>query len=163
MMSDAPSLCIRQALVAEYGELEKLTIDSFEPITWMKRADERFGPLNGKDWRQRWQARLAQIFANETVLLGTIGGKTVALATVTLDVPARLGLIDLLCVFRGEQGKGYGRAMLRGVLRYLKEQGATHANLECLTTNEAGNRLYASEGFEEVARSIRWFIRIPEA
>jgi ribosomal protein S18 acetylase RimI-like enzyme len=44
----------------------------------------------------------------------------------------------------------------------LKQQGAEHAHLECLVDNEAGNNLYRSEGFTEVARSIRWFIRIPD-
>ncbi len=161
-MSSDSVLSFRLALPSEYDKLEKLTIDSFEPITWMKKADDRFGPLNGKDWRQRWQARFAHIFATETVLLGEAGGELVALATANVDTSTRLGFIDLLCVFGGSQGKGYGRAMLRGMLSHLKEQGCIHANLDCLTDNEAGNRLYASEGFEEVARSIRWFIKIPE-
>ncbi|MCX6624852.1 MAG: GNAT family N-acetyltransferase [Acidobacteria bacterium] len=159
MTSDS-LLSFRLALPSEYDTLEKLTIESFEPITWMKRADERFGPLNGKDWRERWQTRFAHVFANQTVLLGEAGGEVVALATGTADEATRLGFIDLLCVFAGHQGKGYGRAMLRGMLECLKEQGCRHANLDCLTDNAVGNRLYASEGFEEVSRSIRWFVEI---
>jgi hypothetical protein len=33
-------------------------------------------------------------------------------------------------------------------------------NLDCLTDNAAGNALYASEGFEEVARHVRWFRKL---
>jgi hypothetical protein len=31
-----------------------------------------------------------------------------------------------------------------------------------LTDNDAGNALYASEGFVEMARHVRWFKRIAE-
>jgi len=87
---------------------------------------------------------------------------TVAFASGTLDEETRLGYIDLLAVDQSVQGRGYGRQMLRGMLSWLKQQGAEHAHLECLVDNEAGNNLYRSEGFTEVARSIRWFIRIPD-
>jgi hypothetical protein len=33
-------------------------------------------------------------------------------------------------------------------------------NLDCLTDNDSANALYASEGFEEVARHIRWFRKL---
>ena len=142
--------------------LERMIIDAFEPITWMKKADERFGPLNGRDWRQRWQSRVAHIFATQIVLLGETGGAIVAMASATIDPAARLGFIDLLAVDQRFQGRGYGREMLRGMLKHMKERGAVHAHLECLADNDAGNSLYRAEGFEEVARFIRWFIRIPD-
>jgi len=155
------ALSFRLAQPAEYPQLEKLTIDAFEPITWMKKADERFGPLNGLDWRARWQARFSHVFHTQHVLVGEEAGEVVALATGTIDDAARLGFIDLLAVDQRFQGRGYGREMLRGMLAYFREQGAGHAHLECLTDNDVGNCLYASEGFEEVARSVRWFKRLP--
>ncbi len=151
----------RLADPVEYDKLETLVIDSFEPITWFKNVDERFGPLNGKDWRERWRARMAKVFETEKVLVGEVEGDIVAFASGTIDAETSLGFIDLLAVDRRFQSKGYGREMLRGMLRYMKEQGAVHANLDCLTTNTRGNEIYKSEGFEEVARSIRWFIKIP--
>lgn len=42
-----------------------------------------------------------------------------------------------------------------------KHVAGMHAHLECLVDNDAGNSLCRSEGFAEVARSIRWFIKIP--
>ena len=50
--------------------------------------------------------------------------------------------------------------MLRGVIEHLKGVGIQYVHLDCLTDNEAGNALYESEGFEEVARHIRWFRKI---
>lgn len=155
------SLRFRLAVPSEYKPLETLVIDSFEAITWLKSADEKFGLLNGLDWRQRWQLRFRGIFDTEMVLVGELDGGVVACATGTLEEETKLGYIDLLAVDRRFQGQGLGREMLRGMLKHLKAQGATHCHLECLTDNEVGNRLYASEGFQEASRSIRWFIKIP--
>ena len=41
--------------------LEKLAIDSFGPITWMKKADPRFGPLcDGIGLTEYWRRRGVQ-------------------------------------------------------------------------------------------------------
>jgi ribosomal protein S18 acetylase RimI-like enzyme len=153
-------LTFRLAVPSDYAKVETLVIDAFEPITWFKKADARWGPLNGKEWRQRWQLRFAAAFKTQIVLVGEAEGEIAAVATGTIDLDTRLGFIDLLAVDRRFQGRGYGREMLRGMLRHMKEQGAVHAHLDCLVDNEAANSLYRSEGFEEAARSIRWFVKI---
>ena len=51
--------------------------------------------------------------------------------------------------------------MLRAMLAHLKREGAVHAYLDCLTSNEAGNELYRSEGFKESAGFAYWFVKIP--
>ena len=154
-------LTFRIAREGDFLPLERLVIDSFEPITWFKTLDERFGPLNGRGWRERWRRRWAVVFQSEIVLVGEAQGEIVACATGTIDLDTRLGYIDLLAVDNRRQGKGYGRQMLRGMLRHMREQGCVHANLDCLSDNGPGNCLYRSEGFEKVAESIRWFIKIP--
>jgi ribosomal protein S18 acetylase RimI-like enzyme len=154
------SLVFRLATPADYNRLEELVIASFEPITWFRRADERFGPMNGLDWRARWRLRFTKVFHSQIVLVGEEAGEIAAIATGTIEPETRLGYIDLLAVDQRRQGRGYGRAMLHGMLRHMREQGAEHVHLECLTTNQAGNALYQSEGFQEVARSIRWLIKI---
>ncbi|MBI3472392.1 MAG: GNAT family N-acetyltransferase [Candidatus Solibacter usitatus] len=156
------TLQFRLARADEYQKVEDLLIESFEPITWHKKLDESFGPLNGLDWRQRWKRRVAEVWKTQIVLAGEADGELIAVSCGTLDPHTRLGFIDLIAVDHRYQGKGYGRDMLRGMLRHFREQGALHANLECLTDNDRGNRLYRAEGFQEVARSIRWFIRLGE-
>ena len=153
-------LAIRLATPADQTAIERLVLAAFEPITWQKRLDARFGPLNGNDWQARWRTRLSKIFATQIVLVGEQSGAMAAVATATIDQAAALGFIDVLAVSREFQGQGLGREMLRGTLAHLKSLGCQYVNLDCLIDNDAGNALYASEGFEEVARHIRWFRRI---
>jgi ribosomal protein S18 acetylase RimI-like enzyme len=51
--------------------------------------------------------------------------------------------------------------MLREMMQYMKTLGGRYVYLDCLTDNDTGNTLYRAEGFEEVARQVRWFRRIP--
>src|SRR5690348_5822061 len=113
-------LHVRLATATDHSALEKLVIDSFEPITWQKKLDAEFGPLNGCDWRQRWSARLQKIFATQTVLIGEADGKAAAMASVTIDRESALGYVDVLAVGRDFQGRGFGREMLRGTIEHLK-------------------------------------------
>ena len=153
-------LAIRPLTASDYGPVSKLVIDSFEPITWQKKLDANIGPLNGRDWRTRWQARLNHIFATQIVLLGEDDGELAAFASGTVDPESTLGFIDVLAVGRDFQGRGFGREMLRAMMDHLKGLGCQYVHLDCLTDNDAGNTLYRSEGFEEVARHIRWFRKI---
>jgi ribosomal protein S18 acetylase RimI-like enzyme len=154
-------LLIRPAEQRDHAPLEKLVIDSFEPITWQKPLDETFGPLNGRDWRQRWQSRLQNIFRSQLVLVGeSEDGRLAALATATIDREAALAYVDVLAVGRDFQGRGYGRLMLRAAIEHYRTLGCKYVHLDCLTNNEAGNALYEKEGFREVARHIRWFREI---
>jgi len=153
-------LTIRPARPSDFAALETLVIESFEPITWQKKLDETVGPLNGRDWRQRWAARLHHIFRTQEVLLGESAGELAAMASATVDREAALGFIDVLAVGRSFQGLGLGREMLRGMIQHLKGLDCHFVHLDCLTDNDPGNALYQAEGFEEVARHIRWFRKI---
>jgi ribosomal protein S18 acetylase RimI-like enzyme len=153
-------LTIRSATAADYYAVETFVIDSFEPITWQKKLDAKIGPLNGRNWRARWQARLRRIFATQVVLVGESDSQIAAMASATLDHDSALGLIDVLAVARQFQGQGIGHEMLRGMIEHLKTLGMKYVNLECLHDNDAGNALYKSAGFQEVARHIRWFRKI---
>jgi len=79
------TLIIRPASPGDFAALETLVIDSFEPITWQKKLDHGFGPLNGCDWRERWRLRLRKIFATQEVLVGEADGELAAMASATID------------------------------------------------------------------------------
>jgi GNAT superfamily N-acetyltransferase len=153
-------LRFRLATPADYEALRTMIISSFEPITWFKKIDQKIGPLNGVDWLGRWNARLDKVFATQIVLIGETDSGIAAAATGTVESATALGFIDLLAVDQRYQGKGFGREMLRGMLDHFRTLGMKHANLECLTDNDRGNALYASEGWDIVASSNRWFIRL---
>ncbi len=156
----APQLDYRLATPDDLPALTKMVIAAFEPITWQKKLDESFGPLNGRDWRDRWTSRLEKICETQIVLLGESAGRLAAMASATLDQASALGFIDVLAVSAEFQGHGLGRQMLRGMIAHLQGLGCQHVNLDCLADNETANALYQSEGFTEVARHIRWFKRI---
>ena len=139
-----------------------MIIESFGPITWFRQLDERIGPLNGCDWRRRWEIRLEKVFNSQTLLVGEVDGRIVAAATGDYDPQTALGLVDLLAVDPAEQGKGYGRAMLRGMLDHFRSLGALYCTLECLADNEKGNALYRAEGWLPVTQSNRWFIELED-
>lgn len=154
------SLSIRPAAAADHAAIEALVIASFEPVTWQRGVDRRFGPLNGRDWRQRWQSRLRNIFQTQVVLVGEVEGQIAAMASATIDRESALAFIDVLAVAGTFQGQGLGRAMLRGTIEHLKHLGCQYVQLDCLTDNDAANALYRDEGFAEVACHIRWFRKI---
>jgi ribosomal protein S18 acetylase RimI-like enzyme len=153
-------LHFRPAGQSEHPAIETMVIDSFEPVTWAKKLDQKVGPLNGRDWRRRWQARMRTIFATQVILVGEIEGEIRAMSSATLDADTGLAYIDLLAVDGRFRRRGYGREMLRGMMQHLRELGAQYVNLDCLTDNHTANELYRAEGFEEVARHIRWFRRL---
>lgn len=151
---------IRRATEQDYAEVEKLVIDSFEPVTWARPLEQMFGPLNGVDWQARWKIRMRKIFDDQIVLLGMVNGVLTAASSCTLEQATALAYIDILAVGRDQQGHGYGREMLRATIEHLRGLGAQYVNLDCLIDNDKGNALYEDEGFVEVARHIRWFRRI---
>jgi ribosomal protein S18 acetylase RimI-like enzyme len=154
-------LDFRPANPSEYPKIESMVIESFEPISWVKRLEDRMGPLNNRDWRTRWKDRMRHVFATEIVLVGETRRQIAAMSSGTLDAAAALAYIDLLAVDRRFRRRGYGREMLRGMMQHMKTLGGQYVYLDCLTDNDTGNNLYRAEGFEEVVRQIRWFRRIP--
>lgn len=153
-------LQIRSASAEDFEAIEKMVIDSFAPITWARTLDENYGPLNGADWQARWRSRLQKVFAEQIILVGEIDNKLAAMSSSSLDSQAALAFIDLVAVAATHQRHGYGREMLRATMQHMRELGAQYVHLDCLTTNEKANALYEAEGFEEVARHIRWFRKI---
>ena len=155
------SLEIRLAKSSDYKRLEHLIVESFEPISLYRKVEERFGPFNGKGWREQWHLRLRKVFDREFILVGEADGEIVAAATGTCTPETRLAFLNLLAVDRRFHRRGFGREMLRAMMEYMKEQGAEHMHLDCLADNDSANDLYRAEGFQEMGRSIYWYAKIP--
>src|SRR5690349_15216798 len=119
-------LDFRLASTTEYQQIESMVIESFEPISWIKRLQDRMGPLNNRDWRTRWKDRMRHVFATQIVLIGETGGELAAMSSGTLDQDAALAYIDLLAVDRRFRRRGYGREMLRGVMHHMKTLGGQY-------------------------------------
>ena len=153
-------MTFRLAVPADHTPLRKMIVDVFEPISWMKDADTTFGPFNGLDWRERFGRRLDPLFDRGIVLVGEEAAVIQAAALGSYDEASGLGVVDFLAVVPACQGSGHGRAMLNAMLGHLAALGATTATLECLAGNDPALSLYRSEGWSEVATSIRFFRRL---
>lgn len=150
----------RLAEEKDRAEVRRMIVEAFVPITWMKRADELFGPFNGLDWRERFGRRIDPLLERGVVLVGEEDGIIRAAAAGSYDAASGTGIIDFLAVAPGYQGRGPGRAMLAAMLRHFACLGATTATLECLTDNEVALALYRSGGWNEIATSVRFFRRL---
>ncbi len=153
-------LTFREPTSADHDTVIAMVVESFEPISWYRKLDARIGPLNGRGWELRFEDRLRDALASQFVLLGESDGDLLTYASGTYDARSRAAFLDLLAVARGSQTGGLGRETLREFERRMHARGAQYLHLDCLTDNEGGNRLYASEGFFEAARQIRWFKKI---
>ena len=145
---------------ADHEAAIAMLIASFEAISWYRRLDARLEPLNGRTWDQRFADRVRDGLATQYALIGEDEGRIVTYASGLYDERSRAFFLDLLAVAPDAQRAGLGRAALREMERRMQERGALYMHLDCLTYNEAGNRLYESEGYFEAARQIRWFKKI---
>lgn len=150
-------LTIREAAPGEIPAAVDLLTRAFELISWFRRADALFGPVNGRPWQERLRARIEKAPQGQTVLLGFEGDALRACAVCGYDPKLGVGFLDLLGVEPAAHGQGHGRRMLRAFEDWARAQGAAAVNLDCLVDNDVGNALYASEGYHELARQIRWF------
>ena len=153
-------MTFRLAAEGDRALVRHMIIETFASISWMKRADELYGPFNGLDWRERFGRRVDPLLDHGIVLLGEESGSLQAAAAGSYDAASGTGVVDFLAVDPQYQGHGAGRATLRAMLRHLAGLGATTATLECLSNNEVALSLYRSGGWEEIATSIRFFRRL---
>ncbi|WP_116190843.1 GNAT family N-acetyltransferase [Paenibacillus taihuensis] len=71
-------------------------------------------------------------------------------------------VIHDLCVLTSQQGRGYGREILAGVVKLLLEQKCSTIRLGVVTENRRALNLYHSVGFEITAESSYYVITIHE-
>ena len=154
------ALSYREPAPEDHAAVIAMVISSFEAISWYKRLDASLEPLNGRTWDKRFEDRVRHALATQHVLIGEDEGGLKSYASGSYDEPSRSVFLDLLGVAPGAQGGGLGRETLREFERRMAELGALYMHLDCLTWNDAGNRLYESEGYFEAARQIRWFKKI---
>lgn len=85
-----------------------------------------------------------------TVLLGTVDGAVVGLATARVDAvgEATLGVVDACYVEPAARGVGVGRALLDAVVQRLRAAGCRGVDVSALPGDRTTKNLLESAGFK---------------
>ena len=145
--------------------LREILVDSFGGVSIDEGIEERFGEINGRDWRWRKARHLdddlrrpeAAIFVMEE------GERIVGFISTWIDREAGIGQIPNLSIREEYRGRGGGRRLIEYALDHFRDRGVTHAKIETLAQNDIGRHLYPSVGFREVARQIHFVAELTGA
>lgn len=156
------SITLRAYVAADLDDLKRITVDSFQGIAFDQMVEERFGLLNGHDWRWRKSRQIEDdVTANAAgVFIAEESGKMVGYITSTVDRAAAKGRIPNLAVIAEARGKGIGRLLIMHALEYFKREGLAYAVIETMEGNEVGHHLYSSCGFYEIGRQVQFAIKL---
>jgi ribosomal protein S18 acetylase RimI-like enzyme len=145
--------------------IHRITAACFEQVSVHAIAQRKYGPLRGTSWQER---KLSDVDADledhpEGVFVAVEDEQVVGFVTTRADERTGIGHILNVAVDPSRQGEGLGAALIRQALDYFAEQGMTHAKIETLVGNAAGEHLYPKLGFEELTRQIHYMLELPKA
>ncbi|MBM3265352.1 MAG: GNAT family N-acetyltransferase [candidate division Zixibacteria bacterium] len=153
-------MTIRVYREADRQTLKEITAVYFDGVCIDQNIENRFGPIDGKNWQWRKVRHIdADVAANASGIFVAEFGECVAgYITTRIDRESRIDAIPNIAVLPEFQGKGIGKALMRRALDYLREQGMVLAKIETLDQNQIGSTFYPQTGFCEVARQIHYIM-----
>jgi ribosomal protein S18 acetylase RimI-like enzyme len=155
---------IRTYQPSDLETLRRLTVEAFDGVSIDQNMEQRFGLIQGHEWRWRKARQLdadvvahpAGIFIAEDERQAGILG----FVTTRVDAEAGIGHISHLVVSGEARGQGSGRYLIEYALGYFRGLGLTHAQIETLEQNAIGRHLFPGCGFQEMARKIYYARRL---
>lgn len=146
---------LRRAAARDTTSIVTLVTSVFEAASIDARIQKQFG---GPSWKRvKGDAVRQELSRNPAGCFVAVRGKrVVGVVTTTVNPVASRGIIANVAVAASCQGQGLGRKLIERALQHFRDIGLRQAKIETLTTNEAGQRLYPSLGFREVARQIHF-------
>ena len=153
---------IRLYQPADLATLKRLTIEGFTGVSIDHGMEEKFGPINGHDWRWRKARHIDDDVRRDAqgIFVAEDGGQVVGYVTTWSDHEAGIGHIPNLAVAPSHRNQGLGRQLLEQALAHFRAQGLSHAKIETLAQNAVGNHLYPALGFVEVARQVHFLAKL---
>jgi ribosomal protein S18 acetylase RimI-like enzyme len=152
-------MTIRPYLPTDLARIQAITVGSFEGVSIDRNIEKAFGPVAGKDWRERKARDITtdcEVQPEGVFVAETEGGEVVGYITTRLDRFTLIGRIPNLAVDEQFRGHGLGTQLIEHALAWMREQGMAMAKIETLEQNERGQALYPRFGFQEVARQIHY-------
>ena len=157
-MPQPPHFQIRPYRPEDLDTIRRITVESFEGVSIDRNIEQQFGPVAGRDWRERKARDVATDceVQPEGVFVAEADGAVIGYITTRLDRFTGIGRIPNLAVDPGYRARGTGSALIRHALAWMRSQGMALAKIETLEQNERGQALYPRFGFREVARQIHY-------
>ncbi|MEO2023649.1 MAG: GNAT family N-acetyltransferase [Pirellulaceae bacterium] len=158
------SITIRPYRDSDLPRIQQLTVEAFEPVCIDRNIEDRFGVIADRNWAWRKARHLTADAEREPagIHVAEDDGSIVGYITTWSDQEAGIGNIPNLAVDRDHRGQGLGRQLIAFALDTFKAAGLTHARIETLDQNSAGQNLYPSMGFREVARQIHYCLDLAD-
>jgi ribosomal protein S18 acetylase RimI-like enzyme len=153
---------IRPYQPSDLEHLKRLTTDGFVGVSIDHGIEERFGVINGHDWRWRKARHIDDDVARDAagVFVAEEDGQIVGYITTWQDPESGIGHIPNLAVASSHRNQGLGRTLIEHALNHFRAAGLSHAKIETLAQNAIGNHLYPSLGFVEVARQVHFVAKL---
>jgi ribosomal protein S18 acetylase RimI-like enzyme len=160
--SSGKDIHIRVYRPDELAELKRLTMEGFEGNAIDQKVEDLCGIINGHDWRWRKARHVDEdVAANPSgIFVAETQGRVVGCITTRIDREAGKGRIPNLAVDEAWRGHGWGRRLIGHALDYFRREGMIYAMIETMAQNEAGQHLYPSCGFVEVARQVHFALKL---
>lgn len=151
-------MIIRPFGEADRAAIKEITAICFEGVAIDHAIEQRYGLVDGKDWRYRKVRHIdADIAANAGgIFVAEIDGTVIGYITTRIDPESKIGSIPNLGVLPTHRGAGIGRKLIETAVAYAKAQGMLHLRIETLAHNQIGQYLYPSSGFQEIARQVHY-------
>lgn len=155
-------IVIRPYQAGDLESLRRITIESFDGVSFDQIVESKFGLLNGHDWRWRKARHIEDdVTANAAgAFVAEADGEIVGYITTVIDRPSGKARIPNLAITAQARGQGLGRKLIQHALDYLRREGASYAMIETMAGNDVGEHLYPSCGFVEIGRQIHFGIQL---
>lgn len=153
---------IRPATQSDLLSLQELAAEAHRDTRFFK--DERFNPARAAALYREW---IARDFTQHVVLTcdtDTQLPNACGYVSCTIDATSGEGSIGLIAVASNLTGKGFGRKLVRGALRWFATQQVRTVRVVTQATNVAAMRLYEGNGFRTREARVwfhKWFASKP--
>lgn len=151
-------MVIRKFQEADRDAIKEITAICFKGVAIDHAIEQRYGLIDGKDWRYRKVRHIDNDIAANAggIFVAEIDNQVIGYITTRLDQESKVGGIPNLGVLPGYRGAGIGRRLIETAIAYAKDAGMLYLRIETLAHNPIGQYLYPSCGFQEVARQVHY-------
>jgi ribosomal protein S18 acetylase RimI-like enzyme len=155
-------IIIRHYREEDLPQLRLITVESFGGVALEQILESRFGLLNGRSWSERKAEHIDEDCRENPggVFIAEKGGEILGYITTRIELANARGRIPNMAVIEKARGLGLGRRLIQHALDYFRQSGMKIAQIETMASNDVGQYLYPSCGFQEVARQVHYAMEL---